>query len=511
MNSTNERSNPYFLLQIEGAVDQFYGSATWVRRICETISAPTPRSIELLGLPGMGKSSLLHYLAHPEGALAPDSRFHHYLQLPYREKPQALVMLRVEFRLCPADQHPFVYLLQQIRQPLLRHLRQLAKEQPVGSSDAGADDFVEPQEHEVVMMLRDAYTQFRHKALEQLRMSPRIVLLLDDFDLAFERLTYDETTYLRPLREFVSFILVTERPLHVVNDQAAGSPFFQTLPIVHMGGLSQAEAWQLASEPAHQAGYPLPEEDIEAVLTFTSTHVFLIIQACRVLWDLREELGLIADARALQANERELLRGRLAADSYRTFFVYWEALSLQEHEVLLLLVREEQKNLTHRQHTLLAALIEKGLVRYRSGNGYALFSELFKEFMLDVQDSQESAKTSHGLYSHARPASVPENPNRKAGMLQEARGRAFVPAALDTKLTELEASLVAYLRSHSGKVGTFKELQHNVWHAAEQDDENVRRRMQVTISRLRPKLQQHGEDIVSVRGKGYRLVVMQVK
>src|SRR5690242_5498642 len=62
--------NPYFRLAITFDPKTFYGSFELVRFVLETISEPqTIAPIQLLGFPGMGKSTLLRYIAHPEGAL----------------------------------------------------------------------------------------------------------------------------------------------------------------------------------------------------------------------------------------------------------------------------------------------------------------------------------------------------------------------------------------------------------------------------------------------------------
>ena len=78
-------------------------------------------------------------------------------------------------------------------------------------------------------------------------------------------------------------------------------------------------------------------------------------------------------------------------------------------------------------------------------------------------------------------------------------------------LTGYELNLYEYLRSRPGEVCSFDDLLQYVWGTkpdlAQADLDKVKGRMRTTMSRLHAKLKSTTrEDIVDVRGLGYRLI-----
>lgn len=490
----SDRVNPYFTLPIEFVPETFYGSSALVRRVLETVSGPTPHSIELLGLPGMGKSTLLRYLVHPLGALKPKGAYLEALRDPYRTHRGLLIFVHVEFRYRSEDVPPFAYLIAQVKAQYEGHRERVAEPRedakPLFLPELQIDVAQDDTGHDAaIVQLHNQIVQITSQILDQEGVAPRFVLLLDDFDLAFVALSFDQTTRLRPLREHVAFILVTERPLHEVNTRAAGSPFFQTLPLVRMGGLSPSEAQHLASDPAARAGRPFPPGDLSLVQQFADAHSYLIIQACSALWEVRELLGLLDSNEPLTEPGQGLLRGRLEYDFARTFQLYWTLLNDLERETLALLVTEPTSPLMQRQYNALASLVERGLVRYTLATGYVLFSELFVGFIAQLPPKKEALPDASRAPQRA--PLIQPNPHAEPP---------------DVDMTGLEATLYEFLRQRGRQLSTFDDLWHSVWRDDEANDAQARRRMQVTISRLRIKLQRRSEDIVSVRGQGYRLV-----
>jgi Transcriptional regulatory protein, C terminal len=293
-------------------------------------------------------------------------------------------------------------------------------------------------------------------------------LLLDDFDLSFERMSFSEATALRPFRDYAALVMAIGQPLHLANKEAAGSPLFQSTPLRHLEGLSPEEARRLLEEPAKKEGKPFATDDVEFILSYTSGHPYLIILAGRALWDMRKRLYILDTATPLQADERTLLLGHLAKDFGPSFELYWRRLDPKEREILKIFSQTKKplENLEKSQYKFLSNLLELGLVKYVPHSGYETFSALFADFIETVDDTEAGSN-----------------------------------------LTGFETRLLDYLRRNANRVCTYEELWQNVWNQSlgDLDREQIRRRMQVTVSRLRQKLQP-GEDIISIRDQGYKLI-----
>lgn len=456
--------NPYFQLPQGFDPARYYGSQEWADQTLEFASSNPPRSIELIGLPGMGKSTLMRYLAHPKGALAKNWNA---LLPPFHNEPWLMFMVLVEFRLLPTHKHPWVYLYDRFfeayesykeyyQQHTKEHLRDLPASTdaltPEIATDVIADNLITLKKLEV-----------------------RVVFLLDDFHLALAELDYKLTTRLRPWRDRASFVISIERRLVKVNPEAAGSPFFQTLPIVPYGGLTEPEARHLLHHPAHDAGWQFASDDVDFTLTHAGTHPHLLITAGAVLWDLREKLRVPKGKEiAISKEHQNLLLGHFKDRFLSTFQMYTTHLEPSEIRALRAVVNRE--DLTE-HYPALAYLERLGLVQIVPDDevGYRLFSPLFGEFIKVAESVQPS---------------LPQQ---------------------EIAISGIEGSLFQYLQLNPDKVHSFDELSDKVWGKSAADAkqrEKLERRVQVAVSRLRKKLQESGTgDVINVRGKGYKLVM----
>lgn len=459
MTARNESDNPYFRLPTVFDPDKYYGALGKVHLILEAVSGLYPSSMELFGLPGMGKTTLLRYLAAPHGAF---EKQRDKLQLPFKTEPYRLFPILVEFRSLPTHTHPFTYM----------YLRFHAEYS--GFKSRGPEEFKKRLPDFGEQLLPDtpemAVEQLETKLRQLVDCGIRPIFLLDDYDLAFEKITVAQTTRLRPWRELLSFIMVTERSLEQVNPDALGSPFFQTLPLMRVGGLSTEEAAKLLTTPAENEKKPFPPEDVQFLLEKVGLHPYLLIVAGKVLWDMREMYGILENEKtSLTEDQRLFLVGRLQDEFSRSYQLYRDRLDPSEREALQKLAKKE-KNLKDIHYVALASLEQKGLVKYDSQNPYILFSPMFETFVIRSTESHTQ--------EHAR---------------------------LD--LTGLEESLYTYLRDHMDRICSFEELWQNVWdQGKDESQDQMRRRIQVTASRLRTKLQEaNKENIVAIRDQGYRL------
>jgi hypothetical protein len=463
MSTVISPDNPFLRLPQSFDPDHYYGSQAWVDVALLGISGTPTRSMELIGLPGMGKSFLLRYLADREGALKKND---HALQHPYDKSPDSVFPLLVEFRLLPSDTHPFLYLFRRFHDEFKKY-RKGKGAVPCRSlpERLGADH--EPQ------LPGQATAAVEEVLLKLKEAGVRTAFLFDDFHLAFKLLSQEETTRLRPWREAAAFILATERRLDKVNSEAAGSPFYQTLQVVPFGGLSGDEARRLLSEPAKDAGWPFSPDDVEFAVAQAGGHPLLLILAGRAIWDSRNSLQYTKGKRTAVSKEYPtMLLGRFKGWFRPTFQMYWEHLEPEEQSALSAAAGAAK---TLREHDLSLSFLEQlGLLRFdQKEDRYVPFSPLFTEYVKEKTQTTEKAEKANGV-------------------------------------SGIEANLLNYLRRHMNRPTPFDELAREVWGKRTEgveDVELVRRRVQVAVSRLRKKLHESGRgDIVSVRDKGYRLV-----
>jgi hypothetical protein len=457
---TTYLDNPFYQLPLRSGAERYYGSRAWAELILQGASGTPPRSFDLLGLPGMGKSSLLRYIAASKGALEKEKKA---LQHPFDEKPSKIFPVLTEFRLLPTDVHPFVYLAERYFDEYKGYRERH------GGAKSPLPDLKWPGDNRTpetaAVSVEDALMSLGERGV-------RAILLLDDFHLAFERLSLAETTRLRPWRENAAFVLSTERPLNKVNANAAGSPFFQTLSLVPFGGLTVKEARRILDEPAAQAGWPFHPKDIDFTLEHAGAHPRLLITAGGALWEVREGLGVTRDRNvAVSKDHASVLIGHYKERFTPTFEMYLEHLEEKEQEALKAMVAGDASTA---HQPALAYLMKLGLaiLTPAGGGGYRPFSPLFGEFI-------EAAGW-----------------DRPEERIVDGSG--------------VEAKLLEYMTLRRGAVCTFEELSRNVWGeggGSGQDRAAMQRRIQVAVSRLRKRLQESSVgDVRSVRGQGYKLV-----
>lgn len=459
MSTVTSPDNPFLRLPQSFDPDHYYGSQAWVDEALLSISGTPTRSMELIGLPGMGKSFLLRYLAHRDGALKKNTNA---LQRPYNESPDLIFPVLVEFRLLPSNMPPFLYLFMRFRDEFEKY----RKLRGVSGRSLPERVGVDEESQLPTAAVEDVLLKLK-------KVGVRTAFLFDDFHLAFELLSQEQTTRLRPWREAAAFILTTERRLDKVNAEAAGSPFYQMLQVVPFGGLTEEEAKRLLSEPAKDAGWPFSTDDVEFAAAQAYGHPLLLILAGRALWDSRNSLKIAKGKRtAVSKDHPTMLLGRLKGWFRPTFQMYWEHLESEEQSALSATAGVTEMS---REHELSLGFLEQlGLLKFNpKEDRYVPFSPLFAEYI------KERAET-------------------------------IGKAEMGTGVSGIEVSLLDYLRQHMDRPTPFDELAREVWRERAEDvkdEELVRRRVQVAVSRLRKKLQKSGSgDIVSVRDKGYRLV-----
>jgi hypothetical protein len=490
----------------------FHGPRARLRPILEKISARLPDSVDIMSMPLDGKTYLLRYLAAPQGALS-DCR--EWLQPPYQQEPWRLFMLLVEFHYLHPSVHPLIYLYQKFSAActalldalnpaapaapaqhfdaaLIAHLRRMppALLNELHANIGAAQPLAQPP---VPPLTPSQAAEAIWRTIGQLsRLGLRPVLLLDDIDTALDIhrqpgavMTYDDTSAMRPWRDAAAFVLTHERPIGEVNPEASASTFFQSITHVSLAPQDKAEATEVVS--GQMGSVTLPDEDLNYVIEQAGLNRHLLTLAGIALSAMR--LHLPPD-RPLTLEQRDILAFRLMDDFGRAFRVYLHHLSADERETLRALAHD--RALTDRQRRLLNPLADKGMLVYDAERTqYKLFSPLFVDYLKGDDGENVTGGDTSGTSSTSSEAATPE------------------AAAVPPGLSDLEERLHRYLFEHRGQECTFDELWQHVW-SGERGVEGPEqhRRIQVAVSRLRRKLKERasGQDVVSVRSGGYKLL-----
>lgn len=498
--------NPYQRMLDSRAPTRFLGSQQGLHWLLDTISREQPISFPLLGLKGMGKTSLLRYVADPRGALQQERA---HLLGRFKDHPERIFPVLVEYSGKVQGEDPFVYLaLRLVEQYEAFQKRspptlELPAHLPLGSlpqADGAVDQVVKGMRASLEMLNRQRFV--------------RPVLLLDDFHLPFkEKIDPMRLTNMLSWRTDVSFILATEEPLP--DPSLASSSIFDRLR--YLSPLNEEEARRLIVEPdreeaqrlaglaSEKADGPrkrpkeegskgrLPGPDIDYLLCLTGSqsridpevrrrcdkvqpvegnpcfHPYLVLVAARTLWDLRKGLELLDRTEdALSPENQKMLFRMLSDASHREFRRQLRSLGDEEKELLAALPPRGLTRIPEEQVSALTRLENKALVVYSpERQRWQPFCALLRRYL------------------HAKEQPAPEAPDRKS-------------------LTDQEEALLAYLRQTPNRIRSVEDLLRNVWNETGEVDASARARVQSAISRLKSKLgEATARQIASYRSRGY--------
>jgi hypothetical protein len=321
--------------------------------ILERVSSPMPGPIAVIGLPGVGKTSLLRFISD-----AAPSTLGPFLRSPYRSKPELLLPVLVSFRTI-GKAHAFARMLTALLERLrgYSHMSVTPPDVP-DSLTLSAADAAETMEAVLESCEREGI---------------RPVLLLDDFDRTFKELHATDAARLRPQRA-AALVVAIENPLEMSNEVASTSPFFQLVQYVWMRGLPSPEAAHLV---ASVAGAPASDADYLARQVIP--YPLVLEKSAQILRDERTRRGLPATT-PLDDGMRALLTERLQDELKGTFEYYWTRLDARQKEVLRALSDGTQP--TSEEGSARAFLENRGLIDYLpSTQKYRVRGTLFSEFV----------------------------------------------------------------------------------------------------------------------------------
>lgn len=460
-------TNPFSLFLSRGDFVPI-GREEVLDEIARVITQFPPDDRDLHSLPQMGKTTLLRYVAGPQFI----ARYRDKFIKPFDEHPERIFFVYVSG--WNAGTHPYLVLYHEY----YRHYRAYQAQHPELADLPLAEPTARDAAHVLTLLEPHLWT------LHQRGFRP--VILFDDFagELAFGVLDLDETTRLGLWKDYCVLIFATERLLEEVNPRAKGSPLFKRLTQTQIRPMlpEEAEAFLRAVLDAHDAA--LPDAEIAEVVAVAGGFPYLLMLGGRVVWELRRELGLLERSdEPLPDGARPDLMNRLAEAFGRTFDLYYRSLSGERREVLLDLARRGEisgvaMQEISRQTQHLGWLTKYGLVAMRSNGDRALFSPLFRDFLLSVAGDASAG----GGGTEREP-----------------------------DLTRLQADLYEAFRRHPKEELSYAELGRLVWswpagRRVEEIDETEKRKIHLAVHKLRGELERagRGERIVNLRKRGYR-------
>jgi hypothetical protein len=431
--------------------------------VVEGILAPQPRDFSLIGARFMGKTSILTYLASPDGPLLNvDSR-----KFWLKETPL------VHYYDC-AWPEAKVDLLAFLADPLCAQVAQQGL-------DHGID-------LERICQERDAGDRL-HRLVTALKQSGyRLVLLLDNFDSLIVDAGGDmarKIDQLRPLTREIALLVASERPLHEANRELASSPLFNLLNQVFLRLIEPEEVESLLRMAT--AACEDQEVLVRTLAEWTGGHPFLLSRIEEILLDVDE---MLPGEQPISKVHLPLIRLRLTEDYGRLLFgELWSDLqNLDGHHsaAAFRLVRQlltAPLSLAHLQPADARAfywLLNNGIVRI-AGNTSHLFSPLFKEYVhTQIEQAPEPQ------------VEVISDPHT----LIEKESQQFTPQ---------ERNLLRYFLDRPGEVISIEQLLVEVW----KRPDGSTRRVQEGIRRLRNRLDELKLPIGQIEnewGQGYRFI-----
>ncbi len=438
--------NPYLQWQ-HADPPPLVGRQDMLKDLLRAITATVTHAVQVVAVQGMGSTTLLRYLAHPNG-LWKNPTHRHYLTRPFNQ-PNRLLSVYVDMKLFTGSSLAAWLCHTLSLHPMLR---------PFMPAEMASDTLP-------MVPLVNALVQLEQRDV-------RVVLLLDHLDRVLKDLPPQEASQLRPLAGRAVIVVATEQPLMRLRPDSVASWLGTSLHTVRLGLLEMAEARDLLRAPVPAKHPPPTADEAKHLLALTGLIPGLIIRGAAEWWDVRERYGRALSNPDLFAFLRARLRDVFGPDFGR----YWNKLPVREQTAL---AQTAQPILTP-EPGLISTLDDlwlSGLLqRDPQKNIFKPFSELWQAYILERwQERQIAAETPPPL-----PSSL--------------RGRSFI--SRDTALLE-------FFRARPNQVLDYAEIVRAVWQL--DSPENGLDALRMAVKRLRQTLAAKSapEEIINHRQRGY--------
>ncbi|MCB0076889.1 MAG: winged helix-turn-helix domain-containing protein [Anaerolineales bacterium] len=452
------QNNPYLNRLPVTAPSQFYGRRADVERLLQNITAvEAPQSVSVTGIRRIGKSSLLNFLRHSEGAR---EAFPEYFSTAYQ-----LLFVPIDLSFPKPMRHPDDVSqhspVVEMMHRMLRRYGGKAFPQIEIARPPKTDDFAVQAE-----ALQTLFDQFEDEDI-------RTVFLLDGFDAAGKIDKRFEDFLLLLTRHYqIAYIVSSMKPLHEMLEQGVDSLFGQIFTTQPLDMLSEADARDLLIEPAKDKGESWEDTLSEQLLAQCGGHPDLLKLAGNHRWHLQRSHNAVPSLDAVL----EAMR----ADADALFKSIFHHLVDGDSAAKSALIALAHDRALPRNGALVRTLKDYGGVIADASGDLRLFSPLYKEWLQ--------------LYHSG-----------KSGTDIRLEGRWITVGSKREQLTETEMRLAQKLLTNRGQTVKRDVLQEYVWGKVDPDS----KALDTTVQRLRAKIEEdraHPQHLVTIRGEGYAMV-----
>lgn len=310
-------TNPYLNRQPINNPKEFFGRTQDVRWLLERILHPSvPQCCSITGLRRIGKTSILRFLEHQEGARV--------MYPTYFDLTDKLLLVYVDLsRDCLSGNEDNEALVL----GTLRHIS-LALSRKAGKQ---VDKDIASQ----IAAFRRQGGNTWQGVLESLDESLfllsehdyRVIFMLDEMDVAkawHPRLAHVLRAFVMEYN--VAYITASLEPLFELLEEGQTSPLYNLFSTRPLGLLDEQETQQLLTQPAQEQGLTWSEKLTTQLLENTGRHPDLVKRAGSHLWDLYQTSGTEPEA--------ETVLQALLPDAYALFNSIWDHLSTKERRVV---------------------------------------------------------------------------------------------------------------------------------------------------------------------------------
>ena len=355
--------NP-FIFESPVTGSHFIGREREVNLMLDRISQHERGSIALVGERRIGKTSLLHYIASPDVI----SR--------WNMNAEKSIFLHLDCGSIPG--FSIAQFWQTVLRKLDRHLKQLADTKTIQSTIATLIQAPTIVTQDIEFLLDD---------LDELGIV--WILSLDEFewlirlDAENESTTRDLLGGLRALMNHVprvlSLIVATRQPLHELcqDIRFMGSPFYNSFVYVHLRPFQPDEADRLLAQRLEGTTVVFTAEDRAFLYTLAGRHPLLLQAAAFCLFNAKAADGESPDLASIREQFASLVEHqyedlwRWSAPREKLLML---ALALDDAEASGWLVRWAHER---------ESLYLRGLMEEFNNQGLRLFSEVFRQWILD--------------------------------------------------------------------------------------------------------------------------------